>query len=72
LYLAAVQDAYSRAIVGWSMAEHVRTELVVDALKMALARRRPDPGLVHHSDQGSQVRQSRLRSGPRATPASLS
>jgi putative transposase len=54
LYLAAVQDAYSRAIVGWSMAEHVRAELVVDALKMALARRRPDPGLVHHPDQGSQ------------------
>jgi putative transposase len=54
LYLAAVQDAYSRAIVGWSMAEHVRTELVTDALSMALHRRRPDPGLVHHSDQGSQ------------------
>ena len=54
LYLAAVQDAYSRRIVGWSMAEHMRTELVVDALEMALARRRPKPGLVHHSDQGSQ------------------
>ena len=54
LYLAAVQDAYSRAIVGWSMAEHMRTELVVDALNMALHRRRPDRGLVHHSDQGSQ------------------
>ena len=54
LYPAAVQDAYSRAIVGWSMAEHMRAQLVVDALKMALARRRPDPGLVHHSDQGSQ------------------
>jgi putative transposase len=54
LYLAAVQEAYSRAIVGWSMAAHMRAELVVDALKMALARRRPDPGLVHHSDQGSQ------------------
>jgi len=54
LYLAAVQDAYSRAIVGWSMADHMRTELVVDALNMALHRRRPDPGLVHHSDQGSQ------------------
>jgi putative transposase len=54
LYLAAVQDAYSRMIVGWSMAEHMRSELVVDALEMALARRRPDPGLVHHSDQGSQ------------------
>ena len=54
LYLAAVQDAYSRAIVGWSMATHMRATLVVDALKMALARRRPGPGLIHHSDQGSQ------------------
>src|SRR4051812_49739520 len=47
-------DAYSRAIVGWSMAEHMRSELVVDALQMAVARRRPAPGLIHHSDQGSQ------------------
>jgi putative transposase len=54
LYLAAVQDAYSRQIVGWSMATHMRSTLVVDALKMALARRRPGPGLIHHSDQGSQ------------------
>ncbi len=54
LYLAAVQDAYSRQVVGWSMTTHMRTSLVVDALKMALARRRPDPGLIHHSDQGSQ------------------
>jgi putative transposase len=54
LYLAAVQDAYSRAIVGWSMAEHMRSELVVDALQMAVTRRRPEPGLIHHSDQGSQ------------------
>lgn len=54
VYLAAVQDAFSRRIVGWSMAEHMRADLVVDALQMALARRQPDPGLVHHSDQGSQ------------------
>jgi putative transposase len=54
LYLAAVQDAFSRQIVGWSMANHMRAQLVVDALGMGLARRRPDPGLVHHSDQGSQ------------------
>ncbi len=54
LYLAAVQDAYSRRIVGWSMADHMRSELVVDALSMAVARRRPAPGLIHHSDQGSQ------------------
>jgi putative transposase len=54
LYLAAVQDAFSRRIVGWSMAEHMRSELVIDALQMAIARRRPEPGLIHHSDQGSQ------------------
>jgi putative transposase len=54
LYLAAVQDAYSRLIVGWSMATHMRATLVVDALTMALARRRPEPGLIHHSDQGGQ------------------
>lgn len=54
LYLAAVQDAHSRRIVGWSMADHMRHELVVDALQMALHRRRPQPGLIHHSDAGSQ------------------
>ena len=54
LYLAAVQDAHSRAIVGWSMATHVKASLVVDALQMALARRRPAPGVIHHSDQGTQ------------------
>ncbi len=54
VYLAAVQDAYSRRIVGWSMADHMRAELVVDALQMALHRRRPQPGLIHHSDQGPQ------------------
>src|SRR5580692_1733971 len=55
LYLAAVQDAFSWMIVGWAMAEHMRAEFVVDALKMGLHRRRPDPGLVHHSDLGSQA-----------------
>jgi putative transposase len=54
LYLAAIQDAFSRRIIGWSMAEHMRAELVVDALTMAVHRRNPDPGLIHHSDQGSQ------------------
>ena len=54
LYLVAVQDLYSRRIVGWSMADHMRTELVSDALRMALARRRPEAGLIWHSDQGSQ------------------
>jgi putative transposase len=54
VYLAAVQDLYSRKIVGWSMADHMRAELVVDAVKMAVHRRQPDKGLIHHSDQGSQ------------------
>ncbi len=54
LYLAHVQDLFSRLIVGWSMADHLRSELVVDALEMALARRRPARGLIHHSDQGCQ------------------
>jgi putative transposase len=54
LYLAAVQDAFSRRIVGWSMADHMREELVIDALTMAVRRRRPDPGVIHHSDQGGQ------------------
>jgi putative transposase len=54
LYLATILDCCSRRIVGWSMANHLRTELVVDALDMATSRRRPTPGLVHHSDQGSQ------------------
>jgi putative transposase len=54
VYLAAVQDAFSRRIVGWAMAEHMKAGLVTDALQMALARRRPEAGLIHHSDQGSQ------------------
>ena len=54
LYLVAVQDLYSRRIVGWSMADHMRSDLVVDALNMAVARRQPEAGLIHHSDQGSQ------------------
>ena len=54
LYLAFVLDVYSRRIVGWSMASHLRTELVVDALEMAVWRRKPAAGLVHHSDRGTQ------------------
>jgi putative transposase len=54
LFLAVVMDVYSRKIVGWAMREDLKAELVVDALGMAVARRRPRPGLVHHSDRGSQ------------------
>lgn len=54
LYLAAVEDLYSRRIVGWSMGSRIDSRLVVDALEMALARRVPEEGLVAHSDRGSQ------------------
>ena len=53
-YLAAVEDLYSRRIVGWSMGERIDSRLVVDALEMAVARRLPSAGLVSHSDRGSQ------------------
>jgi putative transposase len=53
LYLAVVVDAWSRRVVGWSMATHLRSELVLAALNMALDQRRPE-GVIHHSDQGTQ------------------
>jgi putative transposase len=53
LYLAVVLDAFSRRLVGWAMATHLRTELVLDALDMALQQRQPE-SVIHHSDQGSQ------------------
>jgi putative transposase len=53
LYLAVVLDAWSRKIVGWSMATHLRDELVLDAMEMAVGQRRPKD-VIHHSDQGSQ------------------
>ena len=54
LYLAAVIDLCSRRIVGWAMAEHMKARLCLDALDMALLRRKPEAGLLHHSDRGSQ------------------
>ena len=54
LYLAVVLDLYSRAVVGWSMVERITKDLVMAALTMALFRRRPPPGLILHSDRGSQ------------------
>ena len=53
LYLAVVLDTWSRKIVGWSMANHLRAELVLDAMEMAVGQRRPRD-VIHHSDQGSQ------------------
>ena len=54
LYLAAVIDLFSRQVVGWSLQSHMQASLVKDALTMALWRRRPPPGLIFHSDRGSQ------------------
>jgi putative transposase len=54
LFLASILDLFSRAIVGWSMDSTLKTSLVLGALRMALGRRRPGPGLIHHSDRGSQ------------------
>jgi putative transposase len=54
LYLAVVVDLFSRRVVGWSMRNDLKTELVLDALNMAIENRKPGPGLVHHSDKGCQ------------------
>lgn len=54
LYLAFILDVYSRKVVGWSMANHLRSELVAAALEMAVRRRNPSAGLIHHSDRGVQ------------------
>lgn len=54
VYCCAVIDAYSRRVVGWSIADHIRTELVVDALQMARWQRRPQPGTIVHADRGTQ------------------
>lgn len=54
LYLATVMDLYSRKIVGWALERHMTLELVKEALVMAVGRRKPEPGLIHHSDRGIQ------------------
>jgi putative transposase len=59
VYCCAVLDVFSRVIVGWSIADHMRSELVVDALQMATWRRNPGPGAIVHADRGSQTRFNR-------------
>lgn len=54
LYLAVILDLFSRRVVGWALASHMRAELVTGALRMAVARRQPSGVVIHHSDQGSQ------------------
>jgi len=61
LYLATVIDLASRRVVGWSMADHMRAELVCDALRMAIDARRPGPGLIFHSDRGTQYNSAEFR-----------
>ena len=61
LYLAVFLDAYSRKVVGWALADHLRTELVTSALQMALNSRRPPAGLICHSDRGSQYTSAAYR-----------
>ena len=68
LYLAVVLDVWSRKVVGWSMANHLRAELVLDALEMAVGQRRPKD-VVHHSDQGSQY--TSLAFGKRCSEAGV-
>lgn len=62
LYLAVTMDLFSHKIVGWSMAPSMHADIVVDALKMAINQRRPEPGLIHHSDRGSQYASEAFRS----------
>jgi putative transposase len=62
LYLAAVMDLYSRKIVGWAMQDHLRTELPLTALRMAITTQRPEIGLIHHSDRGVQYASQDYRS----------
>lgn len=62
LYLAVVMDLYSRKIVGWSLARNMAVKMVKEALLMAIGRRKPDPGLIHHSDRGIQYACNEYRS----------
>ena len=55
LYLAVILDLYSRFAVGWAMSERITDDLPLHAIAMAVARRRPPPGLLHHSDRGSRA-----------------
>lgn len=66
LYLAVILDLFSRKVVGWAMRDHMRTELPLAALSMAIQRRRPPPGLLHHSDRGSQYAAAEYREALRA------
>jgi len=55
LYLTVILDAFSRRVVGWALADHLRTELATDALDMALTSRRPAAGLIHHRTEAVNI-----------------
>ncbi len=69
LYLSVILDVFSRRVVGWSMQDHLRTELVLAALEMAVGKRRPEAGLIHHSDHGCQY--TSVRYGERCQAAGI-
>ena len=69
LYLSVILDVFSRRVVGWSMQDHLRTELVLAALEMAVGKRRPEAGLIHHSDHGCQY--TSVRFGERCATAGI-
>jgi transposase InsO family protein len=60
-YLATVIDCFSRRVVGWAIAEHMRTDLIIDALRMAIIHRNPPPGVIFHSDRGAQYTSTEFR-----------
>ena len=68
LYLAVVVDAFSRKVVGWAMADHLRTELVLDAVGMAITTRKPPVGTVHHTDRLRPVSTRPTSSARRCAP----
>jgi transposase InsO family protein len=72
LYLAVLIDLYSRRVVGWAMSEHIDTALVMSALNMALTRRKPARGLIHHTDRGSQYASHEYRKALRDVGAECS
>jgi putative transposase len=69
VYLSVILEVYSRKVVGWSMSGRLRTELVMDALEMALWRRKPSAGLIHHSDR--EVQYTSLSFGKRLEEAGI-
>ena len=71
-YLAVILDLFTRKVVGWAMRDHRRAELTIAALTMAIQRRRPAPGLTHHSDRGSQYAAGDYRKIPQAAPITQS